>query len=309
VTRADSELDVRWHAGALNNGLFFGAMSRLVSSLPRRCSYALAHPGAWVAYRLTREGTRAVIENLRVVRPDASERELRRLALLTFRSYARDFVDFIRGVSMTRAELEPLIAAFDGYRFDELLAEGRGVILVGGHFGNWELGGIVIRLLLGCPLSVVGKPEPSPMVSEIRRRLRESFGIETIEIGRVLETALQIRRALTANKVVAMLLDRHLGRDQVEVAFFGRPTQFAKSPAMIAYLSDAPLLPSFMIRQADGRFAAVCSTPIRPDTTRPPEEAIRQMTQAFASELEARIRANPHLWYQFYPYWRAEQPA
>jgi lauroyl/myristoyl acyltransferase len=308
VTRADSGLDVRWHAGALNNGLFFGAMSRLVNWLPRRCSYAIAHPGAWVAYRLTRQGTRAVIENLRVVRPDASERELRRLALLTYRSYARDFVDFIRGVSMTRAELEPLIAAFDGHRFDELLAEGRGIVLVGGHFGNWELGGIVIRLLLGYPLTVVGRPEPSPIVSELRRRLRESFDIETIEIGRVLETALQIRRALSANTVVAMLLDRHLGRDQVEVTFFGRTTAFAKSPAMIAYLSGAPLLPSFVIRQADGRFAAVCSTPIRPDTTLPPDQAVRQMTQAFAAELEARIRAHPHLWYQFYSYWRPEQP-
>jgi lauroyl/myristoyl acyltransferase len=309
VTRAASGLAVRWHAGALNNGLFFGAMSRLVNWLPPRCSHALAHPGSWVAYRLTRAGTRAVIENLRVVRPEASERELRRLALLTFRSYARDFVDFIRGVSMTRAELEPLIAVFDGDRFDELLAEGRGIVLVGGHFGNWELGGIAIRLLLGHPLTVVGRPEPSPMVSELRHRLRESFDIETIEIGRVLETALQIRRVLSANTVVAMLLDRHIGRDQIEVTFFGRPTLFSKSPALIACLSGAPLLPSFVIRQADGRFAAVCGTPIRADSALPPEESVRQMTQAFAAELEARIRAHPHLWYQFYPYWPSEQPA
>jgi len=307
VTPNDSRPGVRWHTGALNNGLFFGAMSRLVNWLPRRGSYALAYPGAWVAYRLMREGTHAVIENLRVVQPGTSERELRRLALLTFRSYARDFVDFIRGVSMTRAELEPLIAALDGYRFDQLLAEGRGILLVGGHFGNWELGGIVIRLLLGYPLTVVGRPEPSPMVNELRRRLRESFDIETIEIGRVLETALQIRRFLAANTVVAMLVDRHLGRDQVEVTFFGRPTLFSKSPAMIACLSGAPLLPSFVIRQPDGRFAAVCATPIRPDPALAPDESVRQMTQAFAAELEARIRAHPHLWYQFYSYWSPER--
>ena len=309
MTRTDSALNVRWHAGALNNGLFFSAMYQLSTRLPRRGSYALAYPGAWVAYRLMREGTEALIENLRVVRPDASERELRRLALLTCRSYARDFVDFIRGVAMTREEFEPLIAGFDGYRFDELLAEGRGVVLVGGHFGNWELGGIVIRLLRGYPLTVVGRPEPSPAVSALRRRMRESHGIETIEIGRMLETALQIRRVLSNNTVVAMLLDRHLGRDRVEVTFFGRPTTFARSPAMIAYLSGAPLLPSFVIRKADGRFDAVCGASIRPDPTLPLDDGIRQMTQAFAAELETRIRANPHLWYQFYPYWRPQPPA
>jgi lauroyl/myristoyl acyltransferase len=303
VSRSDSGVDVRWHAGVLNNGLFFGAMYQLVTRLPRRWCYALAYPFTWLAYRLMHEGTRALLENFRGVRPEASEPELHRLALLTYRSYARDFVDFIRALPMTRTEFEPLIAGFDGYRFDELLAEGRGILLAGGHFGNWELGGIVIRLLRGYRLVVVGRPEASPAVTAMRRRLRESLGIETIEIGRMLDTALQIRRVLSDNAIVAMLLDRHLGRDRVEVTFFGRSTSFVKSPAMIAYLSGAPLLPSFVIRQADGRFAAVCGTPIWPDATKSPDDNIKEMTQAFATALESRIRADPHLWYQFYPYW------
>jgi lauroyl/myristoyl acyltransferase len=239
-----------------------------------------------------------------VVRPDASDRELRRLALLMYRSYACDTIDFIRGLSLDRAHFEPMVAQLDSERFDHLLGEGRGIILVGGHFGNWELGGVAIRLLRGYPLTVVGRPEPSPVVSELRRQMRDSLGIQTIEIGRMLETALQIRRALAANGVVAMLLDRHLGRDRVEVEFFGRRRSFLRSPAMIGYLSGAPLLPSFMIRQTDGRFLGVCGAPIRVDTTLPPEESIRHATQAFAVELEGRIRAYPHLWYQFYPYWR-----
>jgi lauroyl/myristoyl acyltransferase len=303
VTRTDPGLTVRWHAGTFNNGLIFGATYHSVSRLPRRCSYGIGHVCMWLAHRLMRGGTRAVIENLRVVRPDASERELRRLALLMYRSYACDTIDFIRGLSLDRARFEAVVAQLDSERFDQLLKEGRGIILVGGHFGNWELGGVAIRLLRGYPLTVVGRPEPSPAVSELRRRMRDSLGIDTIEIGRMLDTALQIRRALTANGVVAMLLDRHLGRDRVEVEFFGRRRAFLRSPAMIAYLSGAPLLPSFMIRQADGRFLGVCGAPIRVDTSIPPEESVRYATQAFADELERRIRAHPHLWYQFYPYW------
>jgi lauroyl/myristoyl acyltransferase len=100
-----------------------------------------------------------------------------------------------------------------------------------------------------------------------------------------------------------MLLDRPIGRDRVEVTFFGRPTGFLRSPAMIGYLSGAPLLPAFMIRQTDGRFCGSFGEPIAVDRARPAEDSVRDATQDFAAQLESRIRAHPHLWYQFYPYW------
>jgi len=163
-----------------------------------------------------------------------------------------------------------------------------------------------LRVLNGYPVTVVGKPETSPVVGEFRRRMRDSLGIETLEIGRMLETALQIRRALAANGIVAMLLDRHLGRDRIDVKFFGRLTGFLRSPAMIGYLSGAPLLPAFLIRQADGRFVGSFGDTIFVDTSKPTEDSVRSATQAFADQLELQIRANPHLWYQFYPYWRTD---
>jgi lauroyl/myristoyl acyltransferase len=302
--RNDSDLSaVRWHAGALNNGLIFGATYYLVTHLPRAGSYAIGHATTWLAYRLMRDGTRAIVDNLRVVRPDATERELKRMALLTYRSYARDTIDFIRSLVMNRTEFEPMMAGFDSSRLDDLLARRRGVVIVGGHFGNWELGGVALRLLHGYQLTVVGKSEMSPAVGEIRRRMRESLGIETLEIGQMLETALRIRRLLASNGIVAMLLDRPLGRDRVDVSFFGRRTGFLRSPAMIGYLSGAPLLPAFVIRQADGRFCASLGEPIVVDAARPTEDSVRDATQDFAAQLESQIRVNPHLWYQFYPYW------
>jgi len=164
------------------------------------------------------------------------------------------------------------------------------------------MGGVALRLLHGYPLTVVGKSEASPAVGEIRQRMRESLGIETLEIGQMLETALHIRRLLSANGIVAMLLDRHLGRDRIDVTFFGRPAGFLRTPAMIGYLSGAPLLPAFMIRQSDDRFVGALGDPIVVDSTKPTGDAVREATQAFAIQLEARIRAQPQLWYQFYPY-------
>jgi lauroyl/myristoyl acyltransferase len=305
--RTDSNLaSVRWHAGALNNGLIFGATYHGVRHLPRACSYAIGHVGTWLAYRLMREGTRALVENLRVVRPNAADAELRRLALLTYRTYARDTIDFIRGLGMTRDELRPMMAEFDTTTLDMLRKDARGVILAGGHFGNWELGGVVLRVLHGYEVTVIGKPESSLVVGRFRRHMRDSLGIETLEIGLMLETALQIRRRLADGRLVAMLLDRYIGRDRIDVTFFGRTTPFLRTPAMIGYLSGAPLLPAFMTRQPDGRFVGAFGDPIVVDSSRPTEESVRASTQAFAAQLEERIRENPHLWYQFYRYWDSE---
>lgn len=302
--RTDSNLSaVRWHAGSLNNGLVFGATYRLVSLLPRSCSYVINQLGTGLAYQLMRAGSHAVIDNLRFVRPEATEHELRRLARLTYLSYGRDTIDFIRSLSMSRAELERLLVEFDDRPLDELLTEGRGVLIVGGHFGNWELGGVALRLMRGLPLTIVGKSEASPVVGAIRRRMRESLGIETLEIGQMVETALQIRRLLAGNGLVAMLLDRPIGRDHVDVRFFGRSTGFLRTPAMISYLSGAPMLPAFMIRRDDHRFRCWLGEPIFVDSTLPTQQAIHIATQAFATQLETHIHQNPQLWYQFYRYW------
>src|ERR1700733_13118708 len=109
--RTDSDLStLRWHAGGLNNGLVFGATYHLVTRLPRGCTYAIGQAGTWLAYRLMRDGTRAIVANLRVVRPEATDRALERLALLTYRSYGRDTIDFIRSLVMSRNQLEPMMA-------------------------------------------------------------------------------------------------------------------------------------------------------------------------------------------------------
>lgn len=301
--RADSGFSERWSAGAFNNGLIFGATYHGVRRLPVACCYGIGDVGSWITTRLMRSRTRALVDNLRVVRPDASGRELEALALLTYRTYARDTIDFIRSLTLTRDQFQKKMALFHCATLDRVLEERRGAIVAGGHFGNWELGGLAVRLILGHPMAVVGRPEPSAAVGRFRRQMRTSHGIETVEIGQMLETALRIRRLLAQNYLVAMLMDRHLGRDRVEVTFFGRRTPFLRSPAMIAQMSGAPLLPAFMIRRADGRYDGWFGQAIYADRSRSTDESIQAATQAFAQQLEAEIRRHPHLWYQFYRYW------
>lgn len=298
----------RWTHHRLNSGLIFGLTVRGVRRLPRGVSYGIGHVGTWIAWRSMRETNAAVAANLHALFPAASERELRRRALHTYRSYAHDTIDFLRALSLPDEELPDTFDIRDADRktFEHVLAGGRGGLVVTGHHGCWEIGGLLMKVL-GLPLTVVAMAESDPDVNRLRRETRDRMGVQTLEVRQALETALQIRRTLAQNRLVAMLVDRHLGRDRVEVTHFGRKAYFLHSPALMAYLSGAPLIPCVLERTAPGRFRTFAGAPIEVDRSLPRETAIQRATQRVADVIESRVRANPHAWYHFYRYWDAQQ--
>ncbi len=301
----------RWTLHGLNNGRIFKATCAGVRALPRPVSYALGHVGTWLAWRLTHHARRAVVDNLRALFPDDDERAVTRRALDTYRAYARDIIDFLRAAALPPGDAGDLFVESETHRqlFADLLAEGRGIILVTGHYGNWEIGSILIRDALQLPLTVVAMTEANPEVNQARRQIREALGVETLEVRQTLETALQLRRQLAANRIIAMLVDRHLGRDRVPVRFLGRDASFLRTPALLAYMTGAPIVPCFIERIGPGRFAAQPGTPIRVNREGARDHAIQSATQAIADALAARVRQHPEYWYHFYRYWDAQQDA
>ena len=301
----------RWTLHGLNNGAVFSATHRGVLFLPRQVSYAIGHVGTWLAWQLMNDTRAALADNLRPLFPGDSQAQLERRALTTLRSYADDVIDFLRALRATPDEAEQLfeVTQADMDLFRQLLSRQRGIILVTGHYGNWEIGSVFMRRVLDIPLAVVAMAEASEQVNRIRLEIRESLGTDTIEVRKSLDTALQIRRRLAENGVVAMLMDRHLGRDRVQVNFLGREAAFLGTPALMGYLTEAPLLPCFIERLGPGRFRIQPGEPIFVSREIPRGEAVHMATQAFATQLEPRIRAHPHHWYHFYPYWKAQLDA
>jgi KDO2-lipid IV(A) lauroyltransferase len=198
------------------------------------------------------------------------------------------------------------IRLVDRRALDDAIAEGRGVVSVSAHFGNWELGGVLLRRIVNHPLAVVVMREPDDEVHQARFDMRATLGIETIEVREQLETALRVRARLQQNHVIGFLIDRYLGKDFVPVTFFGRQAYFLRTPALMAQFADAPLVPTFVYRDDDGRMAVECGPIIRVPRDGARDERIQQATQAVAAAIEAQIRARPHCWYQFYPYWTAQ---
>lgn len=294
---------VRWISHGFNNGLVFTLAFYGSLYVPRPFDALIIRIGALVLRRALPSATAALIENLGVVFPAESKRQLYRRTLKTYLSYAWDYVDFIRALRWPRDIVLERFAYEHGERLQGALAQGRGVILVTGHVGNWEAGAIVMRAL-GVPLTVVAMPEPDPAVNAYRHRIRTSLGVDTLEVRQSLDTPLQIRRKLAEGRTVALLVDRHVDRDRVPVTFFGRQVEFLGTPVLLAYLTGAPLVPMTLVREGGGRFRAIPAEPIFVDHNAPRDQEMRRAAQLIANVLEAQIRARPECWYQFYPYFK-----
>lgn len=299
----------RWTLHGLNNGLIFGATYRGVRTLPRAASYAIGHVGAWLAWRCMTSTRQAIADNLAPLFPHENRATLERRALETLRSYARDAIDFLRALGAPDRDVRQLFDVVDEHRqlFATLLARGRGIVLVTGHYGNWEAGTLLIRSALDLPLTIVAMAEPDPIVNRIRLEIRETLGAETIEVRQSLDTALRIRRCLADNRIVAMLVDRHFGKDRVAVTMFGRAAWLLRTPLLMAHVTGAPVLPCSIERIGPGRFRARPGAPIYVAADIPRDEAIAAAAQQVADALATQVREHPELWYHFYRYWDAQR--
>ncbi len=264
----------RWTLHGLNNGGIFSATRTGVGFLPRWASYGLGYTGTWIAWRTMATTRAALADNLTAIFPNESSSQLERRGLTTLRSYAYDIIDFLRALKTT-GPVEELFEFSEPARalFDTLRERGKGVILVTGHFGNWEVGGVLFGRLKQ-PFTIVAMAEADPTVNRLRREIRDEIGADTIEVRQSIDTPLQIRARLADNRIVAMLVDRHYGRDRVPVTLFGRRAFFLRTPFVMSLITGAPVLPCSVERLGPGRFALRPGTPIYVGRDLPRDDAI-----------------------------------
>jgi KDO2-lipid IV(A) lauroyltransferase len=295
---------VRWVTHRLNGSFIVGGSYLGSRYAPLPLSWPVAHAGAWLVSHTMASVRDALVDNLRAVFPQESDDQLRRRAYRTCHTYTDDWMDFMRSLSWSREKVLERFVYEEAHHLKDALALGRGAILVTGHFGNWEAGAVLMKAL-GVPLTVVAMPEADPAVNWLRHRVRTSLDADTIEVRQSLDTPLQIRRRLSEGRAVAMLMDRHVARDRVPVTMFGREAHFMGAPAMLAYLTGAPLVPIFLVREGRGRFRARPHEPILIDRTGQRDLQVRATAQRVATLLEREIEKRPDCWYQFYRYWDA----
>ena len=290
----------KWVSHGLSNRLVYGGLHYGARWLPMATLNAINLIGNAIAVTVLSRTMAEIQDNFRRALGVPDERA-RELARRQFFEYGRHTIDVWR---LRSESFVPRIVTLeqDARMLSSVRRNGRGFLLVTGHVGNWEMGAVTLSQHDLVP-AVVGQPELDATVRDMRQRLRDRLGVESIDIGSSMATAFKVRAAIDRGRAVALLVDRAYPEDRVTVPFFGRPTPFLRSPALLARLCGCPLLPGFFLRNPDGTYFNVWGEPLSSDPDLSPDEDAERVMTRVAADLESVIRRHPTQWFNFYKFW------
>jgi KDO2-lipid IV(A) lauroyltransferase len=184
----------------------------------------------------------------------------------------------------------------------DALSQGKGVLALTAHFGNWEFLPIG-AVLLDVPLSIVYRPLDFRPLDRVIARLRTRFGAELIPSSRGAMRG--ILRALAKGRIVAMLMDQNVDwYEGVWMDFFGKPACTNKGMATIAVKTGAPVVPVFMLQDGDNRWVIAFQPALQLSVTGDKTSDIESNTALFTQVIEAMIRRHPDQWFWVHQRWK-----
>lgn len=279
-------------------------IAAFVSLLPMRVVRRL---GAWLgqmAYWVDIQRRRTALANLATAFPSRPDAERRALARAMFGHFGSLLLELLRFSSYSVDEMRAAVDIEGAEHARLAYQHGRGILFFSGHFGYWEISGLVMPIAIH-PVSVLARPLDNPRLDRMLRRIRTRTGNAVIDRQGAVRKVL---RALSVNQAVALLIDQHLHTpDAVVVDFFRRPAATTSALAALALRTGAPVVPFFSLPMPDGRYRLVYEHPVDPPTADTPD-AVREFTQRCTDVLEMYVRRHPELWLWMHRRWRADQP-
>jgi KDO2-lipid IV(A) lauroyltransferase len=187
----------------------------------------------------------------------------------------------------------------------KLLEKKKGGLLLIGHFGNWELMGIMSKVLQ-IPIWAIAKPiKQNEKLYRFILGIRDKAGLTIISPENATQKVMQ---ALSKNWLVAFLIDQRAKRSRgVWVDFFGKKAPTMPGLAVMAIRSGAPVVPAFMIRNGFQKHRLVVKKPVELVLTGDREKDVEINMQRFTHVLESMIREYPDQWIWIHRRWERKR--
>ncbi len=261
-------------------------------------SYAFARALADVLYRVDRRHRRVGLENLRLAFGDRYiEAEREAIVRQVYRHFCMMMVEILhipRKLHLTSWRERITLVGHETV-LDHLLRGERPVILLSGHFGNWEMAGYLFGVF-GFPPHSVARALDNPHLDRFLRSFRERTGQKMIPKTGGYDQMLEV---LGRGGVLSFLADQDAGQNGMYVEFFGRPASTHKAIALLAIEHRAPVVVGYARRVGPGfRYEVGCAEVIEPEEWTGTADDARLLTQRYTSALESIIRRDPgqYLW-------------
>jgi phosphatidylinositol dimannoside acyltransferase len=217
-----------------------------------------------------------------------------------FESYARYWYDSFHATEFTDEEIERRYHIEGEEHFVDAFDAGQGLIVALPHAGNWDVAGRWLQVRGYQMTTVVEQLKPLRLF-ELFRDHRQALGMDVVALSAG-STAGRLSSALKRNRLLALVADRDLAGNGLEVEMFGRPRKLPLGPAMLSISTGAPIVIVGIYEDGDDWRQIIGPTLVaeRTDDRRADVEAL---TRRMAAEFERVISAAPYNWHMFQPGW------
>jgi KDO2-lipid IV(A) lauroyltransferase len=280
----------------------------LIQALPIHVAAALADGLAWLAYTLDRRHRQVAEDNLRHAFPEiTSPAEIDVRVRAVFRHFCRLVIDiaFLPRKLHTN-NWQDYVDMRDAPQLTDRLTTHRPVLLLSGHFGNWEMGGWTMGLL-GFRTWAVARDLDNPFLERFIRRFRQGSGQRLLSKTGDAE---RMQAILAAGGVLGTLADQDAGQRGLYVNFLNRPASTHKAVALLALQHRVPTLVAG-VRKLDQplHYKVFVEDVILPEEYEGRPGAVKEMTQRFTSALERVIRTAPEQYFWLHRRWKHQPKA
>jgi KDO2-lipid IV(A) lauroyltransferase len=274
----------------------------VIQILPYRDACTLARGLAWLIYHVDGRHRRVAAENLRHAFPGRfSEAEIDRQVRAVYRHFCVLLIDIINLPRRLHPNNWRRHVWIDQRRWVDLLLSGRPLLLVTGHFGNWELGGYILGLL-GFTTHAIARPLDNVLLDDYLRSFRERTGQKILAKKGDFD---EMQGLLASGGVLATLADQDAGQRGLFVDYFGRPASTHKAVALLALEYRVALVVLGVPKVgADLRYNVVIEDVIFPEEYEGRPDAVRAITQRFTSGLERLVRRHPTQYFWLHRRWK-----
>jgi KDO2-lipid IV(A) lauroyltransferase len=182
---------------------------------------------------------------------------------------------------------------------ERCLERGRGLVLVSGHYGSWELNGAALGLA-GLPMTVVGKRQSNPYVDKFVTQYRSDMGMKMVTHGAPIK---QLLRALKNGEIVGLISDQDSGKRGIFVDFFGEKASTPAGAAQLSIKYSAPVVLTTTTRTSPGHYV-MSATEIEVSG----DDTVETLTRRYTEALENVIRRHPEQYFWMHRRWKTRPP-
>jgi Kdo2-lipid IVA lauroyltransferase/acyltransferase len=281
--------------------VLFQLFKWIVLSLPLKSAQRLGYYIGSAAYLLVSSRRNIALENLRYAFPEKSEPERIAIAKGAFRNYGITFVELLWFPNLNEARIRNLMQVKNMELMTEAHRRSKGMVILAGHFGNWELIALGAALLSRLPFAIIVQTQNNVLVDEVINRHRCLFGNKVVPMGISIR---EIIRTLAEGGIVAIAPDQSGPEEGVFVDFFGRCVATHQGPAVFALRSGVPVQMGFIIRKSDGTYDVIVEEVPTADLNGYNKDNILELTRRHTALLEKYIRLYPDHWLWMHRRWK-----